>query len=411
MIATWGAAPAAIPTVDVAARSVEPAVVVARAVRAAPDADPIAVVFLDDAAANPTPAPADTAVGARIVASAAPSAPRAASASGGARSAPGTPGEAQIAAARAGQPSELPGRAPGDGGGWMKMRGPARPDLGMRDGFVSNFLARDVERETVHRSGRLAPSGGTAVIHDRVTTVTVDRDGTAHFHDKPDVDIHWDIHLPTPGEIVRELRQSGREIATWYEDPYKLARVGPSQDVPRHMAALPGACDHWGDACSVELRNRDRPENEDAPTQGSMLPIMHGKLDVTSLLMRMFGDDPYRARKLALLDATRAERAELGARHAKEDLARSAEIMLHNLEVLWRATDDPALRREALFLMWDECGEGEGPIGEAGERARRMVIGWIRGKLPPGSPGAFTADDIARLSARRASKQPFVPYE
>src|SRR5262249_48062625 len=127
-------------------------------------------------------------------------------------------------------------------------------------------------------------------------------------------------------------------------------------------------------------------------------------------LMRKFLGDPYASRKLALLDASRAERAELGEQHRKEDLARSAELMLRNLEALWRATRDPAARRQALFTLWDECTEGDGPVGEAGERARRLVIGWIRAKLPAGSPDAFSAEETARLGEHRMSKQLFAPY-
>jgi hypothetical protein len=85
--------------------------------------------------------------------------------------------------------------------------------------------------------------------------------------------------------------------------------------------------------------------------------------------------------------------------------------MRRNLEALWRATPDPAVRRDALFVLWDECAEGDGPIGEAGQRARTMVIGWIRTRLPAGSPDAFAPDEIIARSAHRASRQPFAPYE
>src|SRR5262249_4511825 len=152
---------------------------------------------------------------------------------------------------------------------------------------------------TVHHSERVKPSGGgTAVVRDRVTTMTIDRDGTAHFHDKPDAEIHWDLHLPTPDGIVRQVRQAGRGIADWYDDPYKQARVGRSQDLPRHMTAMPGACDQWADGCSVEMRNRERPEDEDRPQEGPVIGIAHGKLDLSDMLMRKFVGDPYASRKL-----------------------------------------------------------------------------------------------------------------
>jgi len=85
-------------------------------------------------------------------------------------------------------------------------------------------------------------------------------------------------------------------------------------------------------------------------------------------------------------------------------------MMRHNLERLWASTRDPAARRRALFELWDECGEGSGPLGEAGDRARGQVIGWIAAHLPSGSADAFTAEEIASLDARRSSKQHFAPY-
>jgi hypothetical protein len=324
--------------------------------------------------------------------------------------APGSRGDARIAGTRAGA-GELAGRGPGvgerpgaPGGRWMKMRG---ADLQLEGAFVAEFLRHDRSLEVTPRSGRVAPSGGGSyAIHDRVTDVSIDRDGTAHFHDKPDIDIHWDFHLPTVGEIKRGLRQRGRDIAAWYEDPYKQARVGPIQDVPSYLLATPGACNSWGDACSTELRQRERPDDADRPSG-----LAHGEFDLTAMLMRHRVADPYASRKLALLDSTRAERADIAARNAKEDLGRSALLMQRNLEWLWRTTSDPVARRQALFTLWDECSEGDGPAGEAGQRARLLVIGWIRARLPAGSPGAYAPDELAQLSAQRTSSQPFVPYE
>jgi hypothetical protein len=84
--------------------------------------------------------------------------------------------------------------------------------------------------------------------------------------------------------------------------------------------------------------------------------------------------------------------------------------MRQNLERLWASTRDPAARRRALFELWDECGEGSGPLGEAGQSARGQVIGWIAVHLPAGSADAFTAGEIASLDAHRSSKQHFAPY-
>jgi hypothetical protein len=136
-----------------------------------------------------------------------------------------------------------------------------------------------------------------------------------------------------------------------------------------------------------------------------------GRMSVDDWIMRRTtGQDPYSSAKRQWLDKTRDERAAIARMHRTEDLERAPELMQQNLVAMWQRVRDPAARREALFELWDECAEGEGVAGAAGERARAMVIGWIGSHLPRGQPGAFSADEIARLDARRASKQHFAPY-
>jgi hypothetical protein len=147
-----------------------------------------------------------------------------------------------------------------------------------------------------------------------------------------------------------------------------------------------------------------------------------GTLDISAYLMRKAGIDPFAARKLALLDATRDERAARGDAYRAEQLARSAELMRINLERLWASATSADERRIVLFELWDECAEGDGAIdsaqrfallrgpaqpdlvGEAGDRARAEVIGWIRAKHV-----AYAPDELAALAKRRASKQEFAP--
>lgn len=290
----------------------------------------------------------------------------------------------------------------------LAMRG---PDLTLSQPFVDRLFQDRPGRPPAASAGRVRPvSGGTGVIEDRVTTVRVDRDGTAHFTDRPDFDVHWNLHLPTERGLRDDARELARGLTDWYADPFAQARVGRSQDVPRHMLGKPGDCDHWDDACSQAMRSAeaDRHEQLDHLSQGYQVG---GKSEITDLLMRRFVGDPYAARKRKLLDDSRAYRAALGATHRAEDLARSAELMQRNVEAVWRATADRAARRDALFALWDECDEGEGADGEAGQRARTIVIGWIRARLPVGAPGAYTSADLATYAARRASRQPFAPYE
>jgi hypothetical protein len=142
-----------------------------------------------------------------------------------------------------------------------------------------------------------------------------------------------------------------------------------------------------------------------------VLSLLGGNMDLTGWAMRKFAhQDAYDSRKKKLLDDTRDERVYHGGEYKQEQLNRSAEIMRGNLERLWLSTIDPAARREALFEMWDECAEGDGGMGEAGERARGQVIGWIAARLPKGNPDAFTDEEIAKLDAKRSSKAHFAPY-
>jgi hypothetical protein len=300
-------------------------------------------------------------------------------------------------------PGSTTGTGTGAPNGLWRMRG---PDFTLGGGFVDRFLesSKPLERPAT-KTGRVhGTAGGTAVIEDRVTTITIDRDGRAHFHDKPDFSWEWDIHLPTPAQIKEMLRDAGQGVAEWYKDPYAMQRAGRVQDLPRHMTAYPGACDSFMDACSIEQRGLE--QQKDDPS-GS---LAHGNFNITDYLMRKTVGDPYSSRKLELLDRTRDERAEMGEKHAREDLARSAEFTRRNLEALWRSTSDPAARKAALFAMWDECSEAEGAVGEAGQRARLVVIGWLRAKLPAGSHDAFTAGEIAHFDGKRSSKQHFAPY-
>lgn len=263
----------------------------------------------------------------------------------------------------------------------------------------------------VHRSGKLhdAPNG-TGVVEDLVTTATVARDGTVSFADKPDIDYKFHIPgLPTPSGILEGVRDAGHAIGEWAVDPYEQTRYGKTQDLPRHLQATPGGCDSQNTMCDdVNAPAFEKKSREAMRGQVGF----GGTMDITAALMKRFHvGDPWAARKLKILHDTFDERVAKGEAFHGDQLARSAEMMQANLKALWATAADAAERRAELFALWDECAEGEGPSAEAGGRARLMVIGWIRGHLPAGSPDAFSAAEIAALSARRASHEVFVPYE
>ncbi len=294
---------------------------------------------------------------------------------------------------------------------FMRMRGPQLPNVGdTLDKIAAEGSAAPPPE--VPKTGMLREKGhDTAKIYDTVTTVAVAADGTVKFHDKPAADIHFALpfmHMDIEG-IGRSI---GQGLHEWAEDPYAQTRVGTTQDQPRTNQAVPGQCDEWG-SC---LPTGGGPgighaqESNDNTGGGSVIPILGGHLDVTDWMMRRHHMDPYASRKLKILDATRDERVARGDAHKAEQLEQSGEYMRKNLATLSAASGTPAEKREALFELWDECAEGEGPLGEAGVRARMEVIGWIAVHIPKGNADAFTDAELKAFNARRSSKQPFAPY-
>lgn len=244
-------------------------------------------------------------------------------------------------------------------------------------------------------SGKLAPAGnGTSIAPDLETPMRVARDGRASFTDVGGDGSSVYVKVPTRAHQVGDL------LDDWSKNPAAQTEAPPVRDLPQHEQAVPGGWDSGG-----------RPGTLGAEAAKSgVVPVLGGGFDITAWAIRQAGGDPYRARKQKLLDATYEERAEQRAVYTSEQLARSTEMMRANLVRLWRTIADPAERRVALFELWDECEEGEGPTGAAGARARGHVIGWIRARLPAGSTDAYSADELAKLNAARQSIQAFTPY-
>jgi hypothetical protein len=261
----------------------------------------------------------------------------------------------------------------------------------------------------VEVTGKLRPTGGGEHrVKDAAVTMRVHRDGTVDLAHRPDFKIRFRLPIPSLEQVRSWGKSMGDGIEAWSKDPYAGTRVGSTQDLPRHAQAAPGYCDDFGAlGCSPPAESSTPVVDDDHV----FIPFISGHADLSSYLARKTGvGDEYAARKLELLDTTRAERAAIGATYRARQLDRSAELMQRNLERVWTATTDPAARREALFELWDECAEGESSTGTAGARARAMVIGFIRARLPAGTADAFTADEIARLDARRSSAETFAPY-
>jgi hypothetical protein len=290
------------------------------------------------------------------------------------------------------------------GSALMRMRG---AELRLDAAAAERIASADAggARDEIHVSGRLeSQPGGRAVVHDTVTTADVGLDGHVTFRDKPDIEVK--ARAPMGPLFDPKFRREVRDhVAKWLEDPYEGTRYGPAGDLPAHLQAVPQACDSWG---SDWCQDPNAPDFEKRlrSIKQQLRGGVSGKLDITDIVHRKKAGDPYASRKMKLLDETRDERIVIGERFRAQQGARSAELMRRNLERLWARELDPSARREALFELWDECGDDD-----AGRRARTIVIGWIRARLPRGSEHAFTDDEIADLRARSSSAESFIPYD
>jgi len=149
------------------------------------------------------------------------------------------------------------------------------------------------------------------------------------------------------------------------------------------------------------------------PTMDNSLGIKGGgaggTMDVTEMLMRKRGVDPHAHEKLAFLDRTRDERAEMAQQHRSTQLSKSAVLMRRSLAELWASTNDITERKQGLFELWDECAETGDPEQVAGAlQARAEITRFIRQNLR--GPHAYTQAELARFNARKQSKATFEPY-
>jgi hypothetical protein len=268
-------------------------------------------------------------------------------------------------------------------------------DLGV--GGVALHEDPDAHRADVaiEPSGGLVDNGGGTYRKSRPGfTGYVDRDGKVSFKDKKSFSA--DVRIPNP---VRLAKAAARGLEDWYRDPGKQVR-----DAERDWTS------------GLEVEDFTRPiDQDDSAEHGDVatIPVLGGSTEITDYVMRKLGQDPYQSDKLLWMDETRDERAKIGSVHRERQLKRADEIMRRHLDRLWARTDlGIAAKREALFELWDDGAEdGDAMLVEAANRARALVVGFVRAKLPAGSAGAFTAAELDRLNRRRTSRARFAPYE
>lgn len=161
---------------------------------------------------------------------------------------------------------------------------------------------------------------------------------------------------------------------------------------------------------------KDRPPVELAGFGlGLGMIVLAATFDLTDMLMRAAGMDPYSHDKGRVAELTRGMRMDMRAAERPRRIAAALAQLPADLERLWGRRDlAGAARRELLFQLWDDLLEGPAAGTEeaaAARRARAEILQFVRRRLPEGSAEAFTAPELARLNARRRSGAPFAPYD
>ncbi|HEY3359976.1 MAG TPA: hypothetical protein VGQ83_42385, partial [Polyangia bacterium] len=145
-----------------------------------------------------------------------------------------------------------------------------------------------------------------------------------------------------------------------------------------------------------------------APDGSVRFDDRHGSFDPTRLafgfdlndeIMRLRGHDPYGYEKRKFLAATWERRLRMRERADRDTMRRALRELPDRLEAIWGdAGRSVAERRRLLFLLWEEADTAT----EGGRQARRTIEGFVRRRLPRGTPAGFTDEELGRLAGRAA---------
>jgi hypothetical protein len=137
---------------------------------------------------------------------------------------------------------------------------------------------------------------------------------------------------------------------------------------------------------------------------GDLLPTFGGGFDLTDLILRAHGVDPYAFAKLRVIDRTGEARAALALEDRRERLRRAIVELPRRLTDIWSDRASSATEKRALlFELWDDTD------GEDGREARAIIEGFIRRQLPRGSALGYPHVELDALNGRRESTVPFAP--
>ena len=158
----------------------------------------------------------------------------------------------------------------------------------------------------------------------------------------------------------------------------KTFRMRVDADGTAHLAdrrnfqwGLGGSAGHVEEANAERWLEAHHEQSNVVDTKLPPLPIAIATFDVTDAAMRLAGQDPYAYEKLKILDATRDERAQIGARHHERQLLDTPALVRASLADIARLPVDQ--RAAAISALYLECDDSL-----AGEIARATIADYVR---------------------------------
>lgn len=181
-----------------------------------------------------------------------------------------------------------------------------------------------------------------------------------------------------------------------------------AREHPKLKRRSDGSYAYEGGAFQATIRPDGDVEFRDTAIRGeikiSPAPLLYNA-DLNDLVEKhMLGRELYSAEKQWLINETKALRDQLaGEFRRREQQGANRELERVLREVLDDEKLTLAKKHEAIFLLWQDCGE------EAHQH-REAVVRFVRRYLPKGSALSFLVDEIQRLNSSRKGLPKFQPY-
>ena len=261
-----------------------------------------------------------------------------------------------------------------------------------RDAGIPAWAPQLRPDNTLEGSYGLRRWGEGYVYQDQKFEARVAPDGTVSFKDK-----HLNASLFTPFTWIGKTRAQQRQ----------------QQPLPERTARDPVAYRHTPWVAPREPRPGPGgvPQEEICPPSSSCYALpatmaveVSGGFDLTDEILRALGKDPYALDKARFLSATFEFRMKLAIAQRKLQMRKALDDLPQALDDLWAdGRYSPRERRRILYDLWYEMDRTP-----EGDRAAKMIDGFIRRRLPCASGDGYTPGELEAFRKSHPDR-PFSP--